>query len=189
MGNLVLNIMERFGYIGIFFLITIENLFPPIPSEVILTFGGFLTTYTKLYPFGVIISSSFGSLLGAIILYYFGSFIKTKESDLSKTNSWFLNHGNKAVFLGRFVPIIRSLISIPAGMYKMKMKLFIIYTFLGSFAWNTLLVYAGVILGKNWPYFCNILQKYSKLVMIFIGTYLLFKLAKIIRKNCHNLTN
>jgi len=102
MGNFVLNVMERFGLIGIFFLIAIENLFPPIPSEVILTFGGFLTTYSSLTPVGVIFASTLGSLVGAIILYYLGTFVKVKKDDLGKTNKWFDKYGTKAVFFGRF---------------------------------------------------------------------------------------
>lgn len=192
MGNFILNVMNSYGYIGVFFLIAIENLFPPIPSEVILTFGGFLTTYSDLTLWGVVISSTFGSLVGAIILYKLGSFIKVDPNNLGKTNEWFVKHGIKAVFLGRFVPIIRSLISIPAGVNKVNMKVFIIYTTLGSLIWNFALVYAGSILGENWPVVTKILGKYSKLVLGIIIAFVIVKgwkkLAKKIQKN-PNLTN
>ncbi len=187
MGNFVLGVMENYGYIGILFLIAIENLFPPIPSEVILTFGGFLTTYSKLSPFGVIISATIGSLIGAIILYYAGTFINVKKDDLGKTNRWFNKYGNKAVLFGRFVPIIRSLISIPAGCAKMSMTTFIIYTTIGSLIWNTVLVYAGALLGENWSIVANILSKYSKIVLFIILLYIVIKIFKIY-KNRQNLT-
>lgn len=182
MGNFILRVMEQFGYIGIFMLIAIENLFPPIPSEVILTFGGFLTTYSKINPIGVIISATIGSLIGAIILYYFGTFIKVKAKNLAKTNSWFTKYGNISVLVGRFVPIIRSLISIPAGINKMPFGIFIIYTTIGSLIWNIALVYAGVILGKNWVVIANILNKYSNLVLIILVFIALYKLIKWYRR-------
>lgn len=178
MGDFVLNVMGSFGYIGIFFLIAIENLFPPIPSEVILTFGGFLTTYTDLTILGVVISSTLGSLIGAIILYYFGSFISVKSNDLGKTSNWFNKYGTKSVLLGRFIPIIRSLISIPAGINKMNFKLFLFYTLIGSFIWNLVLVTVGSLLGSNWHVFAAFLSKYSKVVIIGIIIILLMKILK-----------
>ena len=174
MGNFVLGVMESWGYIGICFLIAIENIFPPIPSEVILTFGGFLTTYSSLGPLGVIISATIGSLIGALILYYLGYFFSDKldklfkDDDISKANNWFKNKGCRAVLYCRFVPIVRSLVSIPAGINKMNMPIFLIYTTLGTVIWNTVLVYAGVILGDNWSYFADILSRYSKVVLVGI---------------------
>lgn len=184
MGDFILNTMENYGYIGIFFLIAIENLFPPIPSEVILTFGGFITKSSNLTPIGVIIFSSLGSLIGAIILYYAGVYVKRfkwfKNNELDKTNNWFNKYGEKAVLYGRCVPIIRSLISIPAGINHMNMKAFLIYTIVGSVIWNTILVYAGVILADNWHLFASIINKYSKIILVIIAIYIFWK----IWKNC-----
>lgn len=174
MGNFVLGVMESWGYIGICFLIFLENIFPPIPSEVILTFGGFLTTYTKLGPIGVIISATIGSLVGAIVLYYLGYFCSKglnklfKIDDINKANAWFKNKGCKAVLYCRFVPIVRSLVSIPAGINKMNMPLFLLYTTLGTIIWNAVLVYAGVFLGDNWSYFAGVISRYSKVVLVII---------------------
>lgn len=174
MGNFVLGVMESWGYIGICFLIFLENIFPPIPSEVILTFGGFLTTYTKLGPVGVIISATIGSLVGAIVLYYLGYFCSKglnklfKIDDINKANAWFINKGCKAVLYCRFVPIVRSLVSIPAGINKMNMPLFLFYTTLGTIIWNAVLVYAGVFLGDNWSYFAGVISRYSKVVLVII---------------------
>lgn len=184
MGEFILNIMESWGYIGITFLIALENVFPPIPSEVILTFGGFMTTNTSLSPLGVILSASIGSLIGAIILYYVGYILKDKLSDklkikkedIAKSNAWFAKKGNKAVLLGRCIPIIRSLISIPAGISKMNLALFFFYTTIGTVIWNTILVYAGVMLGDNWSYFSGIISRYSKVVLVVIVLYIIFKI-------------
>ena len=184
MGEFILNIMESWGYIGITFLIALENVFPPIPSEVILTFGGFMTTNTSLSPLGVILSASIGSLIGAIILYYVGYILKDKLSDklkikkedIAKSNAWFAKKGNKAVLLGRCIPIIRSLISIPAGINKMNLALFFFYTTIGTVIWNAILVYAGVMLGDNWSYFSDIISRYSKVVLVVIVLYIIFKI-------------
>jgi membrane protein DedA with SNARE-associated domain len=179
MGDFILNIMGTYGYIGIFFLIAIENIFPPIPSEVILTFGGFITKSTDLTPVGVILASTIGSLLGAIILYDVGIFVTKfkwfKKSNLDKTNNWFAKYGEKAVLFGRCVPIIRSLISIPAGINHMNMRLFLIYTIVGSLIWNTILVTAGVILADNWSIFAGFISKYSKVILVIITIYIFCK--------------
>ena len=182
MGNFVLGVMESWGYIGICFLIFLENIFPPIPSEVILTFGGFLTTYTKLGPVGVIISATVGSLIGGIVLYYLGFFCSRglnklfKSDDINKANTWFKNKGCKAVLYCRFIPIVRSLVSIPAGINKMNMPLFLLYTSIGTIIWNAFLVYAGVILGDNWSYFAGVIRRYSKVVLVSIILIILVKI-------------
>ena len=166
MQEMVIEIMNNFGYIGIFLLIAIENIFPPIPSEVILLFGGFMTTSTDMNVIGVIIASTLGSLVGAIALYYigkilnkerlkkiitskYGKLLRLTPEDIDKADNWFDTKGNKTVFFCRFIPLIRSLISIPAGMSEMPMKKFLIYTIAGSAIWNTALTIAGSIVGEN----------------------------------------
>ncbi len=183
MGKFILNIMNNGGYVGICFLIAIENIFPPIPSEVILTFGGFLTTFSEITPLGVIISATIGSLIGAFVLYYLGYFFSDKvnklfkSDDISKSNAWFDKKGSKAVLLCRFVPIVRSLVSIPAGINKMNLWYFSVYTTIGTIIWNTVLVYGGVTLGDNWDFFASLISKYSKLVLLVIIGGILLKFA------------
>ena len=127
----ITHFMEKFGYWGIAFLIFLENVFPPIPSEIILTFGGFMTTKSDLSFLGVTITSTIGSVLGAIVLYGIGAWIgernlyrfvnrygkilRVKTQDLDKTIGWFEKYGYWTIFFCRFVPLLRSLISIPAG--------------------------------------------------------------------------
>lgn len=185
MEELIISIMEQFGYFGVFFLIAIENIFPPIPSEVILLFGGFMTTFTKLHVIGVIIASTLGSLVGAIVLYYIGKILnkerlkrivsgkigkvlRLKPNDIEKADHWFDTKGNKAVFFCRFVPIVRSLISIPAGMSEMPMLKFLIYTIFGSLIWNSVLTIVGAKLGNNWESILGFFDEFSHIVLIIL---------------------
>lgn len=188
----MISIMDHYGYLGIALLILIENLFPPIPSEVILTFGGFLTTYTKMNLIGVILSSTIGSVFGAVVLYQMGSLVPVskleeivngrigkllhfKKEDVSHAVEWFDSKGNYTVFFCRFIPIVRSLISIPAGIAHMHFSKFFILTTLGSFIWNTILVTLGAVAGASWQKMAQYFHSYSqagKLVLCaftFIG--------------------
>ena len=185
MQNWIITIMKRFGYLGVAGLIGLENIFPPIPSEVILTFGGFMTTCTDLTFTGVVVSSTIGSLIGAILLYGIGWILsydklcrilygKTGKilhlypEDIDKAVSWFDKRGNYTVFFCRFIPIVRSLISIPAGCAKMKMLPFLLLTTAGSFIWNTVLVYLGALAGKSWSKIAGYMDTYSTIVLIIL---------------------
>ena len=206
MQEFVTQIMDSFGYAGIFFLILIENLFPPIPSEVILTFGGFMTTYTALKVPGVIAASTAGSLLGAVFLYFVGRLIPAQKlrallegtlgkrlhfqtEDVDDANGWFDRKGKSTVFFCRFVPIIRSLISIPAGISRMSMMSFLVLTFAGSLGWNTVLVTAGAVAGASWEKVIRVMNQYSDAVVIaagifgFIGSCIYFQKKKEGTKN------
>lgn len=201
MNNFIINIMNKYGYIGILFLITVENIFPPIPSEVILTLGGFMTSKdgVTMSLFGVIMYSTFGSMLGAIILYYVGFIFNKdrllkivrskvgrvlclKESDIIKSDSSFNNNGDLTVLYSRFVPILRSLISIPAGVNRMKFSIFLIYTFIGSLIWNTVLVSLGKLVGENYMVVAGIFSKYSKVVLVLLILFIIYKIYKKIKK-------
>lgn len=185
MQELIVSIINSCGYIGIASLIAIENIFPPIPSEVILTFGGFLTLHTHLNTIGVIIASTIGSTIGAIILYLIGNLLNKerlykivegkigkalhfKKEDIDKSEKWFLEKGKYTVFFCRFIPIVRSLISIPAGMTKMNFPAFFILTFLGSSIWNTILVLLGAFAGEAWENISNSIGLFSKIILILI---------------------
>lgn len=167
MQSFIVDIISTYGYLGIALLIAIENIFPPIPSEVILLFGGFATVYTKMKVWGVIVAATLGSVLGAIFLYEFGRkltvdklekvsgkgifrLLRLKREDLRNARRWFDRHGRKAVFICRFIPVMRSIISIPAGMARMKMTVFLPLTAVGTFIWNTVLVFIGRWAGDAW---------------------------------------
>lgn len=185
MQEIIIALMDQFGYFGILLLIAVENIFPPIPSEVILTFGGFMTTYTSLNVAGVIVFSTVGSLMGAVVLYgigrifnkerlmklvsgRIGKMLRLKVKDVESAENWFEKRGNGAVFFCRFVPIVRSLISIPAGMSEMKPAPFLLYTAAGSLLWNTVLVVIGSIVGENWERVVAKMDAYSNITFIIL---------------------
>ncbi|MBC1450164.1 DedA family protein [Listeria welshimeri] len=197
METWITSIMADFGYIGIFLLIMVENLFPPIPSEIILTFGGFMTTVSSLNVVMVIIVATLGSVVGAILLYkvasYFGKerltkivlkygrILRLKESDIERAESFFLKYGSWAVFLCRMIPLIRSLISIPAGMTKMKMSRFLVLTTAGSLLWNTVLIGLGALLGESWNEIVVFMDSFSTIIYSIIAGLLIVALAFFIR--------
>ncbi|MBC2122537.1 DedA family protein [Listeria marthii] len=197
METWITSIMADFGYIGIFLLIMVENLFPPIPSEIILTFGGFMTTVSSLNVVMVIIVATLGSIVGAILLYkvasYFGKerltkivlkygrILRLKESDIERAESFFLKYGSWAVFLCRMIPLIRSLISIPAGMTKMKMSRFLILTTAGSLLWNTVLIGLGALLGESWSEIVVFMDSFSTIIYSIIAILVVIGLGFFFR--------
>ena len=191
MRELVLELMGESGNLAVFLLILVENLFPPIPSEVILTFGGVMTVCTDMTPVGVILFSTAGSLAGAVILYSVGRFLpdevfrkllcgqighllhfRLEDVDLAK--GWFRERGRSAVFLCRLIPIVRSLISIPAGIARMPFVPFLVFTAAGSLLWNTVLVYAGRIAGDSWEKVSAAFGVYSDLFLMIAGISIAF---------------
>ncbi|MEV1329777.1 DedA family protein [Micromonospora costi] len=159
----VTDLVERLGGPGAGLAVALENLFPPIPSEVILPLAGFVAGQGRMSVVGAIFWTTLGSLLGALALYGIGATLGrdrmravvsrlplVKLSDVDRTEAWFVRHGVKAVFFGRMIPIFRSLISIPAGVERMPLAIFALYTTLGSLIWNTTFVLAGYLLGDNW---------------------------------------
>ena len=188
MQNIVIDIMNQFGYLGIGLLIVVETVFPPIPSELILTFGGFLTSCTEMTVIGVILVSTAASVAGAFLLYGLGALLSPqrfeklldsrlcrrlgfKKDEIANTLQWFNGQGRKAVFFGRCIPIIRSLISIPAGMARMKLPVFTLFTVAGSLIWDTVLVTLGAVAGESWNIITEYLDTYSALAWIGIGTF------------------
>lgn len=191
MRELVLELMGEYGNLAVFLLILVENLFPPIPSEVILTFGGVMTVCTDMTPVGVILFSTAGLLAGAVILYSVGRFLpdevfrkllcgqighllhfRLEDVDLAK--GWFRERGRSAVFLCRLIPIVRSLISIPAGIARMPFVPFLVFTAAGSLLWNTVLVYAGRIAGDSWEKVSAAFGVYSDLFLMIAGISIAF---------------
>ena len=157
------DVLEAIGAPGVGLVIAIENLFPPIPSEIILPLAGFTASRGDFTLAEALLWATAGSLVGALVLYALGALLGLERlrriagrlplvevSDVDKTAAWFRRHGPKTVLFGRLVPIFRSLISIPAGVSRMHLALFVALTALGSATWNALLVLAGYLLGENW---------------------------------------
>ena len=163
----ITGLMNSMGYFSIVFLMFLENVFPPIPSELIMPLAGFTATQGgKLNLFGVIIAGTLGSVLGALPLYYagktigeerlkkwagkYGKWLTVSPDDIDKSKQWFDKHGGVAVFIGRLIPGIRSLIAVPAGFDNMNLPLFLLYTALGSGLWAGILAWLGSLLGNNY---------------------------------------
>ncbi|CAG5084055.1 Putative membrane protein [Thermobacillus xylanilyticus] len=185
MEHWITEFMESYGYFGILLLIAIENLFPPIPSEIILTFGGFMTTTSSMTIFGVVLAATLGSMAGAILLYgvgrvlsaerleaivvRYGKILRLKPEDIRKADAWFDRYGPWAVFFGRLVPLVRSLISIPAGSSGMNFTTFLVLTTAGSLIWNTALVSIGAAVGASWESIVHYMDVYSYIVYALIA--------------------
>lgn len=198
MENWITDFIEDFGYLGVFLMIALENIFPPIPSEIVLTFGGFVTTNTNLTITGVIIASTLGSVVGAVILYAIGMLLNVERleqiidrwghilrltrEDLGKADAWFGRFGIFTVFFCRMIPLVRSLISIPAGMAKMNFLVFIIFTTFGTLIWNTLLVNLGAQFGESWPTIVEYFSYYSKIIYVVIALIIVITIIWYIRR-------
>lgn len=199
MENWIMDVMNAYGYLGVAILITVENIFPPIPSEVILTFGGFMTTFTKMNVIGVILSATVGSVAGAIILYEAGRIISPaklqhllsgrvgrwlhfKPEDVEKSICWFDSQGNYTVLLCRCIPIVRSLISIPAGMARMELGKFLVMTTVGSLIWNIVLVTLGAVAGASWQRINVYMETYSDVAGAVIAIGVVIGIALFVKK-------
>lgn len=185
MQEILISMVEKYGYLGVSLLILVENIFPPIPSEGILLFGGFAASQSLLNIWIVILSATIGSVVGAIVLYYIG-FLLGKErlmaltsgkigrilhlepESVEKADGWFHKYGAKAVFVCRCIPVLRSLVSIPAGISKMNMSTFLPLTIIGSSIWNIIVVWLGYWAGDAWHKIEDILGVYSDIVLAIL---------------------
>jgi membrane protein DedA with SNARE-associated domain len=185
----ITNFMNSMGYAAIVLLMFLENVFPPIPSELIMPLAGFIVTRGELTFAGVVLAGTLGSVLGALPLYYagklfglerlkdwadrYGRWLTVSAADLDRGKYWFDRHGGATVLLCRLIPGIRSLISIPAGIGGMHMGVFLLYTTLGTCLWSGLLAYAGYQLGANYDMVEKYVGPVSKLILAaLIITYL-----------------
>lgn len=162
LANFVIQIISNTGYLGIFVLMLAESALIPIPSEIIMPFSGYLASTGKLNPVLIIIAGSVGNLAGSIIAYIigirlgrefilkYGRYVLLKKSHLDWTESFFRKYGNGSIFVSRILPAVRTYISLPAGIAKMNLKKFLIYTLAGSLIWNTLWTEIGMVLGQEW---------------------------------------
>lgn len=174
-----IELMEALGEPGAAIAVALENLFPPIPSEVILPLAGFAASRGELNLCAAIAWTTIGSVTGALILYGLGALFGrdrllavvermplVRIADLAKAEAWFARHGAATVFLGRMVPLFRSAISVPAGLERMRLPTFTLLTTLGSLVWNTLFVVAGYLLGENWRLVERYVDPLSVIVLV-----------------------
>ncbi|MEV0785989.1 DedA family protein [Streptomyces sp. NPDC050423] len=188
------DLVDKMGGPGAGLAIALENLFPPLPGEVILPLTGFAAGQGVISLASALFWTTLGSVVGAAVLYWVGMLFGrermyaiwgklplVKTSDLERTEAWFGKHGTKAVFFGRMVPIFRSLISVPAGLERMSMPLFLLLTALGSLIWNSILVMAGYWLGDQWDTVETYVGVLSKVVLVLVVLALVLYVAVRVR--------
>ncbi len=191
----IAGLMRSGGYLSIVFLMFLENVFPPLPSELIMPLAGYTAARGHLHFGGVVLAGMLGSLLGQLPLYYlgrvagkerlkawadkWGAWLAVSGDDIEKADAWFDRHGGKAVFLARLVPGVRSLISVPAGISAMPMGKFLLYSALGTGLWAAALAYAGRLLGRNYAQ----VEKYlGPATYVVLGALLLFLIVRAVRR-------
>lgn len=181
-GLLVQQLVAAVGYPGIFLAALLETVFPPLPSELIMPFSGFQVARGDLTFLGAVLAGTLGAVVGAIPMYFigvwanehvirrfirrYGRYFGISESDLDRVLRVFHKYGEAVVFFGRLIPLVRTLISIPAGMDRMPLRRFVLFTFVGTFIWTGALTYAGVLLGENWEDIITLIDRYQSLMIV-----------------------
>lgn len=179
-SGLFLEFISSWGYVAIALLMALENACIPIPSELILGFAGYLISIGELTFAESVIAGIIGGMLGSIVTYYigrlggrpfvykYGKYFFMKKAHIDTAQRWFDKYGIKAVFFSRMLPVVRTFISLPAGFANVNIKKFIIFTFAGSLPWTMLLLYIGIVLGKNWEKMLSVGHEFSLLICLLI---------------------
>ena len=179
-GQWIQDVMGSFGYVGLALLLVLENLFPPIPSEIVLPLAGFFVGSGNFTFWGALLASTVGATVGAIVLYglgrwggralvvRYGRWLRVSEEDLNRAEGWFAKHGVLVVLGTRVVPGVRSVVSIPAGISRMPPVRFTVLTAFGSGVWNAVLIGAGYLLGANWDRVSGWVGAYSDVVLVAV---------------------
>lgn len=200
-GNFIITVIDQFGYLGVFILMSLESACIPIPSEVTMPFAGSLITTGRFDLWGLGLVGGMANLTGSLVAYFaglwgqeavirkviksYGKYLLITEDEFDRSEKWFRKKGEIIVFVTRLMPIVRTFISLPAGIAKMNLYRFVIYTFLGSFIWSIFLTYIGFSLGKNWKIIEDYFHKLDLvLVLVFIagGFFYIWHKVKKIKK-------
>lgn len=193
--NWIIHLMEILGAPGVGVAVFLENVFPPIPSEVVLPLAGFTASQGNMNLIAAFLWATAGSVVGAYLLYWLGAVIGANRlrriadwmwlvevEDVDKSLHWFDKYGKLSIFFGRLIPGVRSLISIPAGIDRMNVLSFGLFTLLGSAVWNALLIYLGFILGENWSQVTDVIGQSSTVIKIVIAALVIWTIIKLIRR-------
>ncbi|EKD63088.1 MAG: hypothetical protein ACD_51C00346G0002 [uncultured bacterium] len=190
LAEYITGFMESTGYITVFFGMIMESMVFPVPSEAIMPFAGFLIAEGRFSFLGVIGISTLGSIVGSLISYFiglyggrpfvnkFGKYVLLDQEELNLTERFFRKHGEATIFISRFIPVVRHLISLPAGLAKMNLWKFVILTVLGAGLWNAFLAYVGFYLKQNW----EVVMKYSRIVDIVVLVILAVLVGMFVRR-------
>ena len=200
----VQDVINQFGYFGVALLVVIENVFPPIPSEIVLPFAGFVAqqgsgaAQSDTSVIGMMIAATVGSVVGALILYFvsaaigpdrlrafvekFGKWFGVKPADLVRAEAWFDRRSSLAVLVGRCVPLIRSIVSIPAGFRRMKLSSFVVLPALGSAVWNIALIGAGAVLKDQWDRVGDYVGVFQWVVILAIVVFVVRFVISLVKR-------
>lgn len=201
--QVIISVIDKSGYGGVFLLMSAESALIPIPSEITMTFAGYLTTLGKFNLYAVILVGALANLFGSVLAYWlgfwgeeylvrnlikkYGKWILISEHEYDNSEKWFRKYGEKIVFFSRVLPVVRTFISLPAGIARMNFWKFSLLTFLGSLIWSALLTYVGFVLGKNWNSLHGYYQKFEYLIIGLIVAaaiyYVWHKVRKLRRKS------
>ena len=200
-GGFALSTISLLGYAGIFFLMMLESMIVPVPSEFVMPFAGFLVAQGTFSFLLVIIASTLGSITGSLIFYYigktgghrlvekYGKYVLVDAEDIRKTEEWFQKRGDLTVFLARLIPVVRHLISFIAGIGKMNVKKFSFYTVVGAAIWNAILTYIGYMLGQHWKEVSQYLEQLDIIIVILLIVGCLYFAYRHITRKKKNPTN
>jgi membrane protein DedA with SNARE-associated domain len=179
-GSFALSTISQLGYGGIFFLMMLESMIVPVPSEFVMPFAGFLITQGSFNGVLVVFTSTLGSITGSLLFYYigktrghslvqrYGRYVLVNTEDIKKTEAWFNKRGDLTIFFARLIPVVRHLISLIAGIGKMNVKKFTIYTILGAALWNSILTYLGFLLGQHWSEVSQYMENLDLVIVILL---------------------
>ena len=200
-GSFVLSTISLLGYAGIFFLMMLESMVVPVPSELVMPFAGFLVAQGNFNFILVIVASTLGSITGSLIFYYigktgghtlvekYGKYVLVDMEDIKKTEEWFNKRGELTIFIARLIPVVRHLISLIAGIGKMNVKKFTLYTILGATLWNGILTYLGFILGQHWNEVSQYVEELDIIVVILLIVGCLYFAYRHITRKKKNQAN
>lgn len=201
--QIIISVISKTGYLGVFLLMTAESALIPIPSEVTMTFAGYLSSIGRFNFWLVVLVGAAANLVGSWLAYWlglwgqehvvrilirkYGKYLLIGEEEFDRSEKWFRKYGEKITFFSRILPVIRTFISLPAGVAAMNFWRFSLFTFIGSLIWSAFLTYIGFILGKNWNTLHDYYQKFEYLIIgglvIMGGYYIVHKIRKIKKKH------
>ena len=197
LSNFVIAIIEQLGYAGVFVGMTLESTGLPLPSEIIMAFAGYVVWEGQLTLLGITLAGTLGCLTGSLIAYgigayggrplleRYGKYVLIRKSELDRGEQWFAKHGESAVFISRLLPVVRTYISFPAGIVRMDVRKFSIYTFLGSLPFCFAFAYAGVALGPHWHSITRLSRYFNVAVIVALAVlvgYLIYRRAWVMER-------
>lgn len=196
LASIVIYVIDNTGYLGIFILMALESACIPIPSEIIMPFSGFLVAQGHFNIWLVGFLGAVGNLIGSIVAYLvglyggrpfvekYGKYFLVSHRDLNLADRWFAKHGQGTVFFSRLLPVVRTFISLPAGIARMNFKKFCFYTFVGCLPWSYVLTYAGVVLGHNWADIRIYFEKFEIIIGILIAAFIIWWIRRHVKCVC-----